>query len=173
MIAFIALIGGFLEALLLAAVFSGIIYPLYRRFQKITGERNSLSSILKLLISMLVIIVPLLFLLGLVAEQALEMTEMVKPWVEKYFDGSSIGTGELPKWLPFADKLASYSEQISAKIAEVAWKTCVIIASSLATLSEGAVGFFLQLFVMLYAMYAFLVNGPTLMYNIVGYVPLK
>lgn len=43
----------------------------------------------------------------------------------------------------------------------------------LATLSEGAVGFFLQLFVMLYAMYAFLVNGPTLMYNIVGYVPLK
>ena len=35
-IGFIALIGGFLEALLLAAIFSGVIYPLYLWFLRIS-----------------------------------------------------------------------------------------------------------------------------------------
>jgi len=34
---FLAIIGGFIEALLLAAVFSGIVYPVYCRLQRMLG----------------------------------------------------------------------------------------------------------------------------------------
>ena len=36
-IVFLAIISGFIEALLMAAVFSGILYPLYCRLQRILG----------------------------------------------------------------------------------------------------------------------------------------
>jgi predicted PurR-regulated permease PerM len=169
---FIALIGGFLEALLLAAVFSGILYPLYLWFQRVSGGRNALSSILTLLVSLMVIIVPLLFLLGLVAEQAIGVTEMVRPWIERHIDSSTINNLTLPEWVPFVDKLAPYTDEISAKIAEIAGKTGMIFASNLARVTEGAAVFFLNLFVMLYAMYFFLIKGPTLMNKILSYVPL-
>ncbi len=171
-VAFLALISGFLEALLLAAVFSGIFYPLYLWFQKRTGGRNSLASLLTLLVSILVIVVPLLFLLGLIAEQALEVTETVSPWVKEHMDGSTMNEGKLPDWLPFAKQLTPYSAEISAKVAELAGKIGVAIASSLATLTEGAAVFFLNLFVMLYAMFIYLVKGPSLMNTILGYLPL-
>jgi len=170
--AFIALIYGFIEALLLAAIFSGLVYPLYKRFQKLTGERNTLSSLMTLLVSVLVVILPLFFLLGLIAEQALGITEMVAPWIEKQMGHSSTANPTLPDWFPFADKLAPYSDQISAKLAELAGKIGVVMASGLAHLSGGAAAFFLQLFVMLYAMFFFLVSGPTLIDKILGYLPL-
>ena len=170
--AFIALINGFLEALLLAAIFSGLVYPLYKKFQKLTGERNTLSSLMTLLVSLLVVIVPLFFLLGLIAEQALGITEMVAPWIEKQMGNASTANPTLPDWFPFADRLAPYSDQISAKLAELAGKIGVVMASGLAHLSGGAAAFFLQLFVMLYAMFFFLVSGPALMDKILGYLPL-
>ena len=172
-IAFLALIYGFVEALLLAAVFSGIVYPLYLKFQGIVGGRKSLASLMTLLVSILLIIVPLLFLLGLIAEQALEVTEKVSPWIKAHMDGSAMNKGGLPDWLPFAEKLAPYSTEISAKVAELAGNTGVAIASSLAALTEGAAVFFLNLFVMLYAMFFFLVKGPSLMNTIMGYLPLS
>ena len=171
-IGFIALIGNFFEALLLAAIFSTIIYPLYLWFQRISGGRNSLASILTLLVSLLVIIVPLLLLLGLVAEQAIGVAEMVRPWIELHIDSSTINNPTLSDWLPFADKLAPYTDEISVKITEIAGKIGMIFASSLARLSEGTAIFFLNLFVMLYATYFFLISGPALMNKILSYVPL-
>ena len=170
--AFIALINGFLEALLLATIFSGLVYPLYKKFQKLTGERNTLSSLLTLLVSVLVVIVPLFFLLGLIADQALGITEMVAPWIANQMGDSSTTNPALPDWFPFADKLAPYSDQISTKLAELAGKIGVVMASGLAHLSGGAATFFLQLFVMLYAMFFFLISGPSLMDKVLDYLPL-
>lgn len=44
-IAFLAMISGFFEALLLAAVFSGIVHPLYGRLQGVLGGRNTLARL--------------------------------------------------------------------------------------------------------------------------------
>lgn len=165
-VAFLALIGGFLETLLLATVFSGIVYPLYLWFHRITGERQSLASILTLSVS-------LLFLLTLVAEQAISMAETVKPWVTAHLDDSNVHPHVLPEWFPFADRLAPYTTEISSKLSVLIGKTSVLVAASLARISEGAAIFFLNLFVMLYAMYFFLISGPALVDKFFSYVPLR
>ncbi|MFT5731153.1 MAG: putative PurR-regulated permease PerM [Desulforhopalus sp.] len=170
--AFLALVGGFLQSLLLAAIFSGLVYPLYLWFVKITGGRTSLASILTLLVSLLMIIIPLLFLLVLVADQAVGITEVVKPWISEHLAGSELNSGILPAWFPFAEKLAPYSSEILAKIGELAGMTGSMIASSLAKISEGAAIFFLNLFIMLYSMYFFLLSGRTLTDKILSYLPL-
>ena len=49
-LAFLAMIRNFTEALMLGAVFSGIVYPLYRRFLTATGGRSTVASMLTLLL---------------------------------------------------------------------------------------------------------------------------
>lgn len=172
-IGFIALISGFFNALLLAAVFSGIVYPLHLWFRKVFGGRNTLASLATLSVSLLSIVIPMILLLGLVAEQALEMADTVQPWIEQRLDGPNMAEQELPSWVPFRERLEPYRENISAKLAEVAGNVGVFLAASLAKLSEGAVLFFLNLFVMLYAMFFFLMSGPSLVEKILSYAPLS
>ena len=170
---FFAMIGGFIMALLLAAVFSGIVYPLYTWLQNAWGGRTTLASLMTLLISVVAIVVPLMLLLGLVAEQALEVTEEVKPWIEQQLDESSQGADAVPSWIPFADDIEPYREKITTKLAEFAGNLGVYLAASLGKLTQGTVVFFLNLFVMLYAMFFFLISGPALIETIMGYTPLS
>jgi predicted PurR-regulated permease PerM len=169
---FFALVNDFLMALLLAAVFSGIVYPLYRWLENTSGGRTTMASLVTLLISLAVIVVPLVLLLSLVAEQAIGVAEEVKPWVEQQVEQPLLGEEGLPEWLPFAEELEPYREKISAKLAELAGSLGVYLASSLGKLTEGTVSFFLNLFIMLYAMFFFLISGPELIKTVMGYAPL-
>ncbi len=172
-IAFFALISSFFEALLLAAVFSGIVYPLYLWLQGIFGGRNTLASLMTLVIVLFTIVVPLVFLLGLVAEQAIDIASKAKPLIEQQLSDSAGSKPQLPSWMPFADRLAPYNDQIMTKLGEVTGKVGGFLAASLAKLSGGTVMFFFQLFIMLYAMFFFLISGPSLIEKIMGYVPLS
>ena len=172
-ILFLALIWGFVEALLLAAVFAGILHPMYRRLQRSFGGRSTLASLTTVLAALLIVVIPLIFLLGLVGGQAVEVAESMAPWVEQNI-GELQGTGdELPDWFPYREYLQPYQVEIYAKLAEVAEAAAGYLAAGLGTVTEGAMSFFLQLFVMLYAMFFFLVSGPQLLSTILGYMPLS
>ena len=172
-IMFLALIGGFVEALLLATVFSGIVYPLYHWLQRVLNGRNTMASLLTLVVTTIVIIVPLFLLLGLVADQAIEVTEDVKPWIQQRLNESGQDKPALPSWIPFADKLEPYHDNITAKLAELAGKSSVYLATSLGKMTQGTAVFFLNFFIMLYAMFFFLINGRKLLDKLFSYVPLS
>lgn len=172
-VAFLAMLGGFFEALLMAAVLSGITYPLYRWCVQKFGGRDTLASLATLLATLLVILVPLILLLGLVAEQAVSVVKEVTPWVEQQLSQSDQDQLELPGWLPFADELQAHRDDIVSKLGEVAQQVGVYLAGSLARLSEGTAAFFFQLFIMLYAMFSFLKSGPALVEKIMSYAPLS
>ncbi|MDX2428542.1 MAG: AI-2E family transporter [Xanthomonadales bacterium] len=170
---FFAMIWGFVEALLLAAVFSGILYPLYLWFNKVFKGRSTPASLVTLLIAMLVIIIPVIFLMGLVAEQAVEVATTVEPWVEQQINESSVEGSKLPEWIPYADKLEPYREQISTKLSQFTESAAVYLGGSLARITQGTMVFFLNLFIMLYAMFFFLMSGPQLIQIIMSYLPLS
>ncbi len=80
---FFAMVRGFLMAVLLAAILSGMVQPWYRWSVKLLRGRQSLASALTTLAVFLVIIVPLLGLAGIVVAQAIEIGESVTPWVQR------------------------------------------------------------------------------------------
>ena len=172
-IMFFAMIWGFVEALLMAAVFSGILYPVYLWLNKTFKGRSTPASLLTLLVAILVIVIPLLFLLGIIADQSVGITAKVEPWVQQQMSESAGDEAALPEWLPYADKLEPYKEEISVKFGEFAESAASYLASSLARITEGTMVFFLNLFVMLYAMFFFLISGPQLVRTIMGYAPLS
>jgi len=170
---FLAMIWGFVEALLLAAIFSGILYPLYSRIKRAMKGRSTIASLLTLVIALLMIVIPLLLLLGLITEQALVVTGEVQPWLQTQIDNSAASGGKLPSWLPYADTLEPYHDQISAKIATIAEHTAVYLGAILGRATQGTVMFFLNLFVMLYAMFFFLISGPELVRKLMSYTPIS
>lgn len=172
-VAFLAMLSGFFEALLLAAIFSGLTYPLYLWLLQRLGGRRTSASLLTLVITLFAMLIPLLFLLALVAEQAIDVAREAKPWIEQQLAQSESQATGLPDWVPFADRLEPYRDEIMAKLGEFASASGTFLAGGLAQLSEGTFVFFFQLFIMLYAMFFFLMDGPALMKHIMNYAPLS
>jgi predicted PurR-regulated permease PerM len=171
-LAFLAMIAGFLDALFLAAVFSGFVYPLYCWFERKFGGRKSLASVLTLFVSILVVLIPFTLVLGVVAEQASVVAVKTTPWLEQQLRESSGGENKLPDWLPFSAELEPFTDTIMTKLTDFAQKIGIFLAEGLGKLSQGTATFFFELFIMIYAMYFFLIYGSNLIEQAMGYVPL-
>ena len=100
------------------------------------------------------------------------VADAVKPWLEQQLSEPAKGEFSLPSWVPFADELEPHRDTIMAELGEIAGQIGVYLGSGLARLSQGTFSFFLQLFVMLYAMFVFLISGRVLIDRIMGYAPL-
>ena len=71
---FFHMIRGFMIALFLAAVFTGMTYPLHHRILVRLNGRRSIAAMFTLMIVTLIAVLPLLVLLGVVAEQGLQLS---------------------------------------------------------------------------------------------------
>ena len=172
-VAFIATIKGYLAALFLAGVLTGMVYPVYRWILARFGGREHLASVTTLLLVLGAIVVPLIFFFGIVVGQAVEVSQVVAPWIERQLQNSANGEDTLPEWVPFADTLQQYSSQIMAKVADLAQRAGGFLVGSLSKVTQVGASFLVNLFVMLYAMFFFLISGPTMVRTIMGYMPLS
>jgi len=174
---FFAVIRGFLMSVLLAAIFAGMAQPLYRWLLGRLGARPAWASGATILILLVVIGLPSLAFLSVVAGQALALSEAAGPWIERQVSG----TGEIAAALdrltvledyPFLHGLLPESEILLSKAAEAVSGAGTYFVDSLAGITRGTVAFVLHLFVMLYAMFFFLMDGPALLGRILYYSPL-
>ena len=175
---FLIMIRQFLLAVLLAAIFSAMAHPLYTALLRRMAGRRALASVSTLIVVLLVVGLPLLAVVGLVANQAVEVSQAAGPWIENQISG----VGELDRRidnLPLLDRLPALrrlmpsGSEIVAKAGEAVSATGGFLVGSLAGLTRGTLGFMLQLFVTVYAMFFFLVDGRSILDRILHYVPLS
>ncbi len=172
-IVFVAMISGYLKALLLAAIFSGLLHPLYRWLLAKLGGRQALASVITLLILLLMILLPLSGFLGVVAAQAYQLTQSVIPWVQDQIRSPEEFGTRLPDWIPFVDKLQPYTSQIVSKLGEFAGYVGSFLFNSLSGATRGTAKVFLGVFIMLYAMFFFLISGSEYLSRILSVLPLS
>lgn len=159
---FLGMIQGFLESLFLAAVFSAMAMPLYRRIRIWLRGREALASTLTILLLTIAVLLPSLLLLALMAGQAAELADNVEPWAKGAIEYLGNFKLVLPEWFPFREQLASAGPQIASKIATFAGEIGQFLLGSVAAATQGTARFFLQLFVLLYAMFYFLMDGSAI-----------
>ncbi len=175
---FLFMVRRFLLTILLAAIFAGMVHPIRDRIQRRFGGRQRLASLTTLVVVVLVVVVPLVAFFGLVANQAVEVSQAAAPWIERQISQVD-RIDERIRSLPLLDRLSGVqsllpsSEQVVAKAGEAASKVGTFLVNGLADVTRGTVGFFFQLFIMLYAMYFFLVSGSASLKRILYYVPLS
>jgi predicted PurR-regulated permease PerM len=162
LLVFLRLVAPFLEAVVLAMVFSGLLYPLYKRLRR--GLRNeALASLATTLLALIVVVLPLTLLVGVLAREAVRVTEIVAPWI----DDRNVGELSLvlPEWIP-------YRSRVLENVGDVVNQVGTFVVDSLSRATQSTVIFLLNLFITLYAMFYFFIRGPSLLRLLHDYTPL-
>lgn len=167
---FLRLIWPFIEAVLLAAVLSGIVYPLNRALRERLHSRRA-SAAVSVLIVFFVIIVPMLFVIGAFAREAARLSEMLAPWIEDMLANGGLDGGAVPGWVPFGRYIEPYRDQIVSRAGDFVSQAGSFLLDGFSRLTQGTVVFVLNLFVMLYAMFFFFLAGGRWL-EILEYIPL-
>ena len=168
---FIWMIWGLLLPVFMAAIFAALTNPLHGRLERAFPGHSSAAAGGTLVIVTLLVIVPLILLAGIVAAQALSISESVTPWVNERLRETT-ESGLSLEWIPFWDRLEPYGEQITQKLGEVVAAVSTFLVRSLSAATQGAVRFLFDIFIMLYSLFFFLRYGRELLDHVMRLVPL-
>ena len=169
---FLSMIRHFLMAIFLAGIFSALAHPLYCRFEHWFRGRRSLASLTTLLLIVIVILLPLGGLLGIITAQAIKVGQSVTPWVQKQIAEPG-AFSKLLDFIPFYDRIEPYQELIYQKAGEMVGSISSYLINSLSSATLGTVNFLFMIFILLYTMFFFLMDGDKLLEKILYYLPLQ
>lgn len=170
---FIGMIREFLIALVLAAIFSGLLYPLYCHLLSYLKNKSALAAGTILVMSALTVGLPLAGLAGMVTSEAIQISKKASPIVKEALDDNLSLSEKIPDWLPLKEKLEPFNETIVKKASEATSAMGSWIVSNLSSATKGTVGFFMSLFIMFYAMFYFLIHGRQLLGSLASLLPLS
>jgi predicted PurR-regulated permease PerM len=170
--AFAFVISNFLLTILVAAIFSGLAHPLYRRLRTAFGGREALASAITLLAIFVLVGVPLVSVLSIVTNEAVRMTENVTPWVRQIVNEPLRLNTYLDR-IPGIERIEPYREWLLTKAGEAAGSLGKVIVSSLSSTTRGTLALIVDFFMMLYAMFFFLIDGRRYLDAILRYLPLR
>ncbi len=168
---FFLVVRGFLISVFFGALLSGLLHPLYCRIRRVLGERRSAASGLTVVLTLLLVIIPLLFFLGLVVNEAVGVSSQAREWFSEQGEIAEILDRQLEK-NPWLEKLRPYQNDIVSRAGDITAKAGSIIAQGLAAGVKGTASFVLSLFVMLYAMFYFLIDEGRALRRALHYTPL-
>jgi predicted PurR-regulated permease PerM len=169
---FLSMIRTFLMAIFMAGIFAALTHPIYHWLEVKLKGRRSLASVLTLIFLIVVVVLPLGVLTGVVTGQAIKVSQTAMPWVKTQIEQPGVFT-EFLKTLPFYDQIVPHSEYILSKLGELVGSISQFLVNNLSSAAMGAVHLLFTLFVWLYTMYFFLMDGDKLLEKILYYLPLQ
>lgn len=172
---FLAVIWPFLQTLLLAAVLSGLFHPFFNFVVRICRGRRSLASALTLLLLFLLIVGPLSAFVGIVVQQAINVSDTAIPWLQQHFGSATsfdVHSWVVTKFPLIADFVPSQQEILNS-VGTATKAAGGFLVSGASSVTAGTAGFVLHFFVMIYAMFFFLKDGRKILEKIFYYMPLS
>jgi len=172
-VGFVALVRHFILAVVMAFIFSSLLWPVYLRVRSWLGGRRALASATVLVAAILVVGLPVLGILALVATEAIEISNAMMPWFKEQMqsiDQKPILV--LPDWLPWAEEFQPFQATVVQTLGEHAGNAANYLVRWITRATQGVATLLINLFVMIYAMFFFLMHGQTLLEGIVENLPL-
>ena len=171
-ILFYWMIKSFLMALLVAAIFAGLLHPFFSRVSKLLGGRKVIASVVTVLLCLFLVIIPMVLFIGILAGQAIDISGSAGSWINRQVQQAENIQKKIEED-PYLKQLLPYQDEIVTKAGQIAAKMGTFVADGLATTARSTAEFFLMLFVMLYAMFNFLIDGRAIIDEILRFTPLS
>src|SRR3954469_12667246 len=160
--AFVAMIWAFVLTILMAAIFAGLSYPVYEWTLGQVRGRKALAAVATLLLLLVLVMAPLLGVLGAGANEALRVTETIKPRLQQLVDQPG-EFDRLLRALPGYARVEPYRAQILTKAGELVGGTSAFLFTALSATTRATALIIFHFFVLLYTMFFFLTGGPGLL----------
>lgn len=170
--AFLVMLRPFLVTILMAAVFSGLVYPLYAQLKRGLGGHAIIASAFTLLLLLVLVVAPLIGMVGVVVNQAIRVTNSVRPVVQRLVNEPTY-LGQQLERIPFIETVQPYREQILTSAGETVGAVGNFIVGWLSDTTRGTVTFVIHFFLLLYTMLFLLMDGPRMLTAILRHLPLR
>lgn len=170
-IAFLVVMRSFLVTVMLAAIFTAMVYPGYRVVLKwCRGRRRVASGIYVGLIALLLVL-PAVGFIGVLVSQGLQVSNDASAFIQTHVVNSD--WNERLARIPFVDRLLPYREQILTKSTEAASTVARFAVGKLTDVTKGTVSVIANAVLMFYAMYFFLMDGRAMLRTALDHLPLS
>ena len=178
---FLYMIRGFIMPLFLGALFSAMTYPVYRRIEtKI--QKKAYASLATLLLIFLLMVFPLLLIGYFSYLEAISM--LTNPSVHEWIGNMGQGTQSLvqspPSWLQplvpdWLHSLVEGTEEgtVSKEVFGIAQKGFQYLFSGGAFLSKSLLSLGVAVAMMLFSMFYFYMDGPSMLQKAIRLLPLR
>lgn len=170
-VAFVTMIRPFLLTILLAAIFTGVGYPIYSWVLRHFRGQKASAALATLALLVALVVAPVLFVLGAAANQALRVSETVRPRLQQLVDTPGEFDSRL-RAVPGYELFEPYRDQILVKAGELVGSTGKFLFDALSATTRATVLFIFHFFVLMYTMFFFLTSGPRLLEVAMAYLPL-
>src|SRR4029079_18489425 len=104
--------------------------------------------------------------------EAVRMTDNVAPWVAQIVEEPTLLSGYLDR-IPGIEHVGPYREMLLRRAGEAPGNLGKIIVSSLSSTTRGTLMLIVDFFMLLYAMFFFLMHGRRYLDAILRYLPLR
>ena len=170
-VAFIAVLRNFLVTLLLAGIFSAILHPFYKRVVVAFRGHRNLASAATLVITLLVVVVPMIIFgrarrAGAASEPARGAVDPRPAQQPNRVNATHRGYSRLRK-------AGAVSKSDPDQVGEAAGTIGTFTVNKLSSATKGTLAFGLQLVILIYAMFFFLVSGAAVLAQILDHIPLS
>jgi len=169
---FLLVVQRFILAVLLAAVFAGMAHPLKEWIRGKLGGRANLAAVTTILVLLIGVGVPLTGFLTLVATEAVQVSQGAEGWLDDQSDRLERARGFLERF-PLVDRLIPEGDAMAEQFQEIAGRTGPMLMGTLAAATRGTASFLLQAFILLYALFYFLRDGPRILQTVLRLIPLR
>lgn len=166
---FLWMIHQFLIPLLLAALLTAMVQGPHEWLRNKLGKRRVVAAGVTVVLTALLVILPVTGFITLLAVETVALTAQVRPWLEQA-NASELSAGlrdtELYELIrPYRDQLIERGGSLLSQIGSYA-------GAAVTSFMQGTAEFLLELFVMLYALFYFLIDGRTALSKILYCLPL-
>ncbi len=162
---------GFLMTILVAALMSGLLYPLFTWLTQKFGGRTKSAAGVTLLITFLTIVGPLAGVVSLVVGQASSISENVRPAIERAINEPTY-LDRLLRQAPGYEYIAPYREQILTTAGDVVNSIGRFLMTSLQNTTRSTVSFLFHFVIALYTIFFLLLDGPGMLRAVLNHLPL-
>jgi len=169
---FIGMIRGFLIAIVMAALFTDLLYPIYERICRWFKGRKSISALLTTFFFIMIILIPSAGLALILVDQAISASKSVMPIVNEIIANPQSLLAKVES-IPIISQIFPDRAKLLTTIGNIVKAIGNIVVSNMTDFSTGAVGFIFSLFIFLFTLYYFLVYGKSYLKTILYYLPLK
>jgi predicted PurR-regulated permease PerM len=169
-ISFFYIMKPFIYALLWAIIIAGLFMPVYKIVEK-KLHRPTASAAIVLVLICLIFILPIGFVASLLLAESMDIYQSLSN------DNSQINVNvrkltELVKHNIYTDRLHLDDAALTAKITELSKSIAGYILENLTSFTKNTIQFFVQVGVMLYALFYFIRDGEDFLASILRFLPL-
>jgi predicted PurR-regulated permease PerM len=174
-VVFLNMVQFFLLPIVLAAVFAGLFYPVFRKLLVVFRQRRSLTSLVTCLLLMLLLLIPAYIVADLVASEAIDLYETAEQGVREFVQTVERGESRLLEAIRNASlyrRLGLEGYDWQASLEEIVKSSASSLASVINKASRETFLFFTNIFITFFAMFYFFRDGDWIVKRIKYLSPL-